>query len=150
MPVRTISDAAFDPLLEDLALRVVQLRIAIAAGMDLCHAEHLTVLRYAPGEQYRPHRDYLPQSTIARNHPQAGNRARTICVYLNDVDAGGATDLPMADVQVPAKAGSAVVFDNLLDDGTPDQDSLHAGLPVQRGEKWLATPWLRERAHRTF
>jgi prolyl 4-hydroxylase len=25
---------------------------------------------------------------------------------------------------------------------------LHAGLPVRRGEKWIATKWLRERPYR--
>ena len=25
---------------------------------------------------------------------------------------------------------------------------LHAGLPVQRGEKWIATKWLREKPYR--
>ncbi len=150
LPVRTSSDAAMDPLVEDLALRLVQLRIAASAGIELVHAEHLTVLRYAPGEQYRPHRDYLPAGAIERDRPQAGNRRRTICVYLNDVDAGGETEFPTAGVRVAPTAGSAVLFDNLHDDGAPDVDSLHAGLPVQRGEKWLATLWLRERPYRTF
>lgn len=150
LQIRTSSDAAFDPLVEDVALRTVQLRIASAAGMALCQAEQLTVLRYAPGEQYRPHRDDLPPSSIDRDRPQAGNRQRTICVYLNDVEAGGDTEFPAAGVRIAPKAGSAVVFDNLLDDGRPDPDSLHAGLPVERGEKWLATLWLRERRYRAF
>jgi hypothetical protein len=34
------------------------------------------------------------------------------------------------------------------DDGTLDEDTLHAGLPVERGEKWIATKWLRERPYR--
>ena len=46
--------------------------------------------------------------------------------------------------------GRAVVFDNLLADGRPDPESLHAGLPVARGEKWLATLWLRERRYRHY
>nr|MBA2238494.1 2OG-Fe(II) oxygenase [Lysobacter sp.] len=126
MPLRTSSDASLDPILEDFALRAVQLRICAAAGVELVQAEHLVVLRYEPGQQYRPHRDYLPATTIARDQPQAGNRARSICVYLNDVEAGGATEFRGADVTVQPKAGSAVVFDNLLADGSPDPDSLHA------------------------
>ena len=47
-------------------------------------------------------------------------------------------------------AGRAVVFDNLLEDGSPDVDSLHADLPVQRGVKWLATLWLRQAPYRYF
>ncbi|WP_343225035.1 2OG-Fe(II) oxygenase [Luteimonas sp. MC1828] len=150
MPLRTSSDASVDPVLEDLALRTVQLRICAAAGIDLVHAEHLIVLRYAPGQQYRPHRDYLPQAAIDGDRPQAGNRARTICVYLDAVEAGGGTEFPVAGVTVTPRAGRAVVFDNLLADGRPDPDSLHAGLPVERGVKWLATLWLRQRPYRDW
>lgn len=148
--LRTSSDAALDPILEDIALRAVQLRMATAAGVPLVHAEHLTVLRYEPGQEYRPHRDYLPPGTIERDRPQAGNRTRTVCVYLNDVDAGGETEFPLAGLKVSPRPGRAVVFDNLHADGTPDMDSLHAGLPVQRGAKWLATLWLRQAPYRDF
>lgn len=150
MPLRTSSDASFDPVLEDFALRCVQLRMARAAGMELANAEQLIVLRYAPGQEYRPHRDYLPPAAVERDRPQAGNRARTICVYLNDVEAGGETVFPVAGVEVVPKAGSAVVFDNLHADGSPDPDSLHAGRPVLRGVKWLATLWLRQGRYRAF
>jgi len=150
MALRTSSDASFDPVIEDVALRVVQLRLARAARVELVQAEHLVVLRYGPGEQYHPHRDYLPPDAVMQNRPQAGNRARTICTYLNDVDAGGETVFPHAGVSVAPVAGRAVVFDNLHPDGRPDPESLHAGLPVTRGEKWLATLWLRERRYRPY
>lgn len=150
MPLRTSADAPIDPVAEDLALRLVQLRIAQAADTSLVHAEHLTVLRYAPGQEYRPHRDYVPPGAVERDQPDAGNRARTACVYLNAVEAGGATEFPVPGVRVDPHPGRAVVFDNLHADGTPDADSLHAGTPVARGEKWLATLWLRERPYRRY
>jgi prolyl 4-hydroxylase len=150
MELRTSSDASFDPIVEDLAMRLVQLRIARSARMELTHAEHLIVLRYLPGEEYRPHRDYRPTSSLQNDQPQAGNRARTICVYLNDVEAGGETEFPIGGIRVKPQAGRAVVFDNLHPDGRPDENSLHAGLPVKRGEKWLATLWLRERRYRHY
>lgn len=148
--IRTSSDASFDALLEDVALRAVQLRMASAAGVPLAHAEHLVVLRYEPGQEYRPHRDYRPQSSIERDRPEAGNRLRTICVYLNEVEAGGETEFPVANLRVAPKPGRAVIFDNLHADGTPDVDSLHAGRPVERGVKWLATLWLRQAPYRNF
>lgn len=153
--LRTSHDAQFDPLLESLAVRVVQWRMAAAAGLELVEAEPLIVLRYAPGQEYKPHRDYLPPASIARDGPQAGNRRRTICVYLNPVAAGGATAFPVAGLQVEPQPGRAVVFDNMLYDdaspqGRPDPDSLHAGLPVEAGEKWLATLWIRQGQYRAF
>jgi predicted 2-oxoglutarate/Fe(II)-dependent dioxygenase YbiX len=148
--IRTSQDASFDPLQEDLALRLVQARMATAAGVELVFAEPLIVLRYAPGEQYHPHRDYLPSAALADNRPQAGDRAGTICAYLNDVEAGGETVFPAAGVTIAPTAGSAIAFANLQSDGSPDPDSLHAGLPVERGEKWLATLWIRQGPYRDF
>ena len=148
--LRTSMDASFDPLVEDLALRLLQVRMTRAAQTPFVDAEQLIVLRYLPGEQYRPHRDYLPASTIEQDHPEAGNRARTICVYLNEPEGGGETAFPVPGVKVAPQAGRAVIFDNLREDGRPDEESLHAGLPVQRGEKWLATLWLRQARYRGF
>ncbi|HEY0661634.1 MAG TPA: 2OG-Fe(II) oxygenase [Lysobacter sp.] len=150
MQLRTSSDASFDPLVEDLALRLVQLRLASAARARLIQAEQLTVLRYEPGQEYRPHRDYRPPGSIEHDRAHAGNRGRTICVYLNEPEAGGETEFPLAGLTIAPRVGSAIVFDNLLPDGNPDLDSLHAGRPVQRGEKWLATLWLRQRRYREF
>lgn len=150
MQIRTSSDASFDPLIEDLSLRLVQQRMASAAGMEMVQAEQLIVLRYEPGQEYRPHRDYRSPESLRLDVPEAGNRARTICVYLNEPEAGGETQFPVAGVTVEPQAGRAVIFDNLLEDGSPDVDSLHAGLPVQQGEKWLATLWLRQGHYRQF
>jgi len=149
-PIRTSSDANFDPMFEDFALRLVQARMARLAGVDFTWAEPLIVLRYAPGEEYRPHRDYIAPSALAERRPEAGNRAATVCAYLNDVEAGGGTEFPAANLTVPPRAGAAIAFRNLKADGQPDPASLHAGLPVERGEKWLATLWLRQRLCRGF
>jgi hypothetical protein len=145
LPVRTSSDASFDLMHEDVGLRLVIARLARAAGLEPSHAEPLILLHYGPGEAYRPHRDYLAPSHLAANRPDAGQRRSTVCSYLNTVEAGGATEFPDLAIESPAIAGSAVVFDNLAADGSPEPRSLHAGQPVVRGEKWLATLWLRER-----
>lgn len=151
--LRTSHDAHFDPVIETAALRLVQRRMAAAAGLPLANAEQLTVLRYAPGQEYRPHRDYLPSAAIARDPGaggDAGNRWRTVCVYLSPVAAGGGTAFPEAGITVDPLPGRAVVFDNLDAHGSPDPASLHAGLPVEAGEKWLATLWIRERRYRAW
>ncbi|WP_133478519.1 2OG-Fe(II) oxygenase [Cognatilysobacter segetis] len=148
--LRTSRDVSFDPLLEDFSLRLVQLRMAAAAGMELVDAEQLIVLQYEPGQEYRPHRDDLPPEAIARDRPSAGNRRRTICAYLTTPAAGGATEFPARDLRVEAEAGRAVVFDSLDAEGRPHPGAVHAGLPVERGEKWVATLWLRERPYRAY
>jgi len=149
-PGRTSDDTAFDALLEDFHLRLLQLRMAGAIGMDFTCAEPMVMLHYGPGQEYFPHRDYLPPETLAANQPEAGQRAITLLCYLSEVEAGGQTIFPKPNSIVTPAAGRAVAFWNLDDNGRPDPDTLHAGLPVQSGEKWLATLWLRERRHRSF
>jgi hypothetical protein len=46
--------------------------------------------------------------------------------------------------------GRAVHFHNLLPDGQPDARTLHAGMPVIEGVKWLGTLWTRQRRIREF
>ena len=51
-------------------------------------------------------------------------------------------------VSVAPKRGRLVHFTNLLADGSGDPATLHAGLPVTAGRKWLATMWTRQRRYR--
>lgn len=149
-PGRTSYDTSFVAQMEDFQLRLLQLRMAAAIGMDFTCAEPMVLLHYRPGQEYWPHRDYLPPETLAANHPDAGQRAATLCCYLNNVESGGGTSFLRADLLIEPRTGRAVAFRNIDDAGRPDMDSHHAGLPVERGEKWLATLWLRERRYRDF
>jgi hypothetical protein len=142
--LRTSDDAQIDPLLEDVALRLLQRRLCALSGQPLVHAEPAVVLRYRPGQEYRLHRDLLPPSVLA--HPEqgrGGQRVATVIAYLTPVEAGGETDFPRRGLRIRPEPGSALVFRNLRPDGRVDEDSLHAGLPVDRGEKWIATLWVR-------
>lgn len=151
-PRRTSSSMAFSRFDDDAWLRVLQRRLTTLAGYPLSHAEPFAVLRYGPGEQYLPHRDYLNPAVEAHEFaPEApGQRLRTAFSYLNDVEAGGGTAFPVFGIDIEPRRGRVVLFDNMKPDGRPDPDTLHAGSPVERGEKWLGTLWLRERALRTF
>ena len=44
-------------------------------------------------------------------------------------------------------AGSALLWFNTLPDGTPDERSVHASLPLRSGEKWALSQWMRERPY---
>jgi len=121
-------------------------------GAPLANAEHTVLLRYLPGQEYRPHRDYLPPSTPGNtNAPEApGQRVNTVFCYLNDVEEGGETSFPLQQIKIEPYRGRVVFFKNLLPNGQPDSTTLHAGMPVIRGEKWLATLWTRERRFRHY
>lgn len=150
-PNRTSHSMAFPGHDGDLWLRQLQRRLAHLAKLPLMHSERLAVLRYRIGEEYRPHRDYLRVSTaqdVSGDH--AGQRLTTAFCYLNDVEAGGETDFPLLKACVSPKRGRVVMFDNVNADGSPDPSTLHAGLPIERGEKWLATMWFRQARFREF
>ena len=128
----------------------LQRRLCRLLDLPFVNAEPLSLLRYQPGQEYRPHRDYLSPSSLATPEGRRlGQRTHTVFVYLGDVGRGGETDFPDLGVRISPKRGRAVMFSNIDADGRPDPRSLHAGMPVIEGEKWLGTLWLRERALRT-
>jgi prolyl 4-hydroxylase len=64
-------------------------------------------------------------------------------MYLHTTEEGGETIFPRANVSVKPIKGNAVLFYNCLPSGQEDTLSLHGGAPVKKGEKWIATKWLR-------
>lgn len=147
--VRTSWDFIFLPEFELLYLNLLQRRMAEAAGLPVRQAEPLIVLRYLPGQEYKLHRDFLPPTlfipTVAGG---SGQRLRTVVSYLNTPHDGGETAFPLLNVEIPAIQGQIARFDNLRTDGQITRTSLHAGLPVKQGVKWICTLWFRERTHR--
>jgi hypothetical protein len=141
-PMRSSATASLAPL--DLTLAVVALNrtMAAAAGVPDPQGEFLSVMRYRPGEEYRPHFDIIPAGPdLDRN----GQRVKTALLYLNDAYQGGETAFLTPGITVKGGTGDILVFSNVLADGRGDPASRHAGLPVTSGEKWLASKWFRER-----
>jgi prolyl 4-hydroxylase len=138
-PIRTSHGAAFVPHEEDLVVRALNRRIASATGTSAGNAEALYVMRYEPGQEYRPHFDALPG---LRNQ-----REWTAIFYLNDEYERGATTFPLLDLTIRGCAGDLLVFRNSSEDGDPDPRMRHAGEPVTIGAKWIATRWIRHGPH---
>lgn len=140
------SDGMFFGLGEQPLIQRIESRIATLLGMPVDHGEGLQVLHYLPGQQYEPHQDWFDptQPGYAAITATGGQRIASLVIYLNTPEAGGGTAFPEIGLTVTAQRGSAVCF--TYESG--DTASLHAGLPVTRGEKWIATKWLRERPYR--
>lgn len=135
-PVRTSYGTSFGPAIEDLVVNRINRRIAAATGTRYDAGEPLHMLRYSPGQEYRPHVDTLPG--------EPNQRIWTALVYLNDGYRGGETDFPDLGITIGGAMGDALVFRNVDEQGRPDPRTRHAGLPVVQGVKWLATRWIRQ------
>ncbi|MBY4949385.1 2OG-Fe(II) oxygenase [Cupriavidus respiraculi] len=133
------------PLIERL-----EARIAAVTGVPVEHGEGLQILNYKPGAEYQPHFDFFNpgRQGEARQLKVGGQRVATLVIYLNNVPAGGGTAFPKVGLEVTPVRGNAVFFAYLGDDGSLDERTLHAGLPVEQGEKWIATKWLRQFPYR--
>ncbi len=139
------SDGMFFNLGETELVARIEHRLATLLDMPVSHGESLQILNYRVGQEYQPHFDWFSpqQDGFKKVTSRGGQRIASVIMYLNTPPGGGGTHFPEADFTVTALRGSAVYF--AYQSG--DRSSLHAGLPVTAGEKWIATKWLRERPY---
>jgi prolyl 4-hydroxylase len=136
-PIRSSDGSTLHWLIEDPAIHALNRRLAAACGTDASQGEAAQVLRYKPGQEYRPHFDFV------RAAPN--QRILTALVWLNHDYKGGETAFLKAGLKLKGRKGDAVVFRNALPDGSIDPLTEHAGLPVTAGVKFLYSRWIRER-----
>jgi prolyl 4-hydroxylase len=143
--VRSALDYAFGPGQRDLVLAIVQERAARLVSVPVeCH-EPPNIISYEPGQEFGLHVDYI-DPRVPEFEPELrsmGQRTVTIVTYLNTDFEGAETHFPDADVKFRGGIGDAVVFVNVLPDGTPDFKTRHCGLPPTRGRKWVLSQWIR-------
>lgn len=142
---RTSYSGDVDP--DDPFIRMLQRRIDDLLGMDAELGETIQGQRYLPGQEFRAHFDHFSPSQPFWSEEQrrGGQRSWTAMAYLNAVEEGGSTDFPKADLSIPPQPGALLVWNNMSRDGTPNPASLHAGMPVVRGAKYIVTKWYRVR-----
>lgn len=128
------------------AVQPIDLSIAGLLGIDPGLAETMQGQRYAPGQHFRSHHDFFHEgeSYWQRMKATGGQRTWTAMVYLNDVEEGGATWFPRAGIRVSPKRGLLLAWNNMNPDGSPNIDTLHEGMPVVKGVKYIVTKWFRE------
>jgi prolyl 4-hydroxylase len=130
---------------ENELIRRIETRISELVRISVENGEGIQILHYLPGTEYKPHYDYFDpkhpgnQKTLA----VGGQRIGTLIMYLNDVEAGGATVFPEVGLDVLPRKGNAVLFAYANESGQLDRRTLHGGSPVVTGEKWIATKWIR-------
>lgn len=134
-----------DPFVADISARIDTL-----LGVEAAIGEPLQGQRYQPGQQFKPHNDwfYVTESYWPQERLRGGQRSWTAMAYCNTVEAGGATAFTLLGLEIEPKPGVLLLWNNALPDGRPNEATLHAGTPVERGTKYIVTKWYRTRRWR--
>jgi prolyl 4-hydroxylase len=132
---------------DDPAARSVEARLDALTGIDPVHGELLQGQRYAVGQEFKAHHDFFDTDQLYWRDQVAigGQRTWTAMAFLNEPEAGGRTNFPTAGMTVSPRAGNLLVWNNIDEFGVPNQASLHQGMPVESGVKYVLTKWYRER-----
>ena len=122
-------------------------RICALTGLDPVYGEPIQGQRYAVGQEFKPHTDYFePQGVdYAKFCGVAGNRTWTVMIYLNQPEAGGATRFKAIDKIVQPETGKLLAWNNRRPTARPNPATLHHGMKVRAGTKYVITKWFRER-----
>ena len=126
----------------------VDRKISVLLGLPLDESEPIQGQRYAPGQEFRPHTDtFEPGGYDFYLHTaETGQRTWTAMIYLNQPEDGGATRFKTIGKTIQPETGKLVAWNNLLPDGRPNPATLHQGMKVRRGTKYIVTKWFRQGA----
>src|SRR3546814_12866936 len=92
-----------------------------------------------------PYPSLFLSSDLAAYCATAGNRSWTLMVYLNQPEAGGATRFIKIVTTIQPEPGKLLAWNNRLSPGHYKPATLHHGMKVRAGIKYIITKWYRER-----
>lgn len=131
----------------DLTKKIAN-RISKLVNISLDNAESFQVIHYNKNQQYKKHFDawmHDNSKKTLKKMKYGGQRMLSCLCYLNDVDEGGQTKFIKLNKEVTPTKGTLLVFSNTIKDTNIRHPmSLHAGMPVIKGEKYAFTIWFRE------
>lgn len=129
------------------AVARLEAMLAELSGIDSAFGEPIQGQRYAVGQEFKPHTDYFAPdgADFAKFCSVSGQRTWTFMIYLNDVEAGGATRFKVIGKTFQPEAGKLLCWNNRRPDGSVNPNTLHHGMKVRKGLKYVITKWYRER-----
>jgi prolyl 4-hydroxylase len=121
--------------------------ISEKTNIPISNMEDLVIVRYQVGGRYKPHHDFFHdgQSYTEDQLSKGGNRKMSTLVYLNDDFEGGETHFTHLGIRIEPERGKLVTWDNMTEEGGLDHTSIHEGMPVISGIKYVAIIFIRER-----
>ena len=122
-------------------------KLAWISGIDPAYGEPLQGQRYGIGQEFKAHTDYfdVDGADFEKFCTTSGQRSWTFMIYLNDVSAGGGTRFPELGRTFRPAQGALLAWNNRLPDGSGNPATLHQGMAVRKGAKYVVTRWYRER-----
>jgi hypothetical protein len=144
---RHCSDFLFDGEDVDLVLLHVRERIAAVTYLPVAGLEPTQLFHYGLGQEIRPHFDHPREGLTDDKAGPAPERLATFLLYLNDDYDGGDLEFPRIGLRHKGRTGDGAYFAHIDPNGARDALSLHAGLPVTRGEKWILSQWIVDRPY---
>jgi len=130
---------------DELVDKVINM-VSIMTGNPIENQEHVHIVKYNIGGEFKPHHDFFHENEeYYKDHIKLGGQRITSCLfYLNDNFEGGETEFPLKKLKVTPRTGRLLIWSNVKPDDTLDYESLHAGLPIISGVKYVAIVWIRE------
>ena len=121
--------------------------LADISGIDPAHGEPLQGQRYAVGQEFKAHCDYFnPDGQDWLKYCSvAGQRTWTFMIYLNEPEAGGATRFKVIKKSFQPETGKLVCWNNRRPNQSINPNTMHHGMKVRKGTKYVITKWYRER-----
>lgn len=122
-------------------------KLLALSGINPKFGEPVQGQRYDVGQEFKPHTDYFTPdgADFAKFCSVAGQRTWTFMVYLNAVEAGGATRFKTIAKTFQPEPGKLLFWNNRKPDGGVNPNTLHHGMKVRKGVKYVITKWYRER-----
>lgn len=142
---RTSETCDLDP--KDPTVAAIDAALAALLEIEPAHGETMQGQRYAAGQEFKLHTDYFDPhgADFALYCTDHGQRTWTAMIYLNVPEAGGATRFKTIDKIVQPETGKLLCWNNRLADGRVNPATLHQGMKVRAGVKYIITKWFRER-----
>jgi prolyl 4-hydroxylase len=131
-----------NPIIKNIIMRVCKM-----TNVPYENAEHLQVVKYDTNGYYNEHYDTVTNNTeLSKNFLQlGGHRIITMVIYLNDDFTEGATKFITLNQTIKPPKYSGILFYTLDKNFKKcHPKSLHAGLPIKSGNKYIANVWIRQ------
>lgn len=124
---RTSLSVLLAPAHDDV-VSLIEAKLSALVSLSVHQLEPLVVVKYEPDAYFKPHHD-------------GAFRPYTVFIYLNDIETGfgGETRFPNLNLRIKPRAGTAVIWRNIIEVSginQPDLRLVHEGLPPNNCTKY--------------